>query len=42
MCFNGPGEEFPFAFRDGEVITVKAENNRGVRDVTYGFHISPK
>lgn len=42
MCFNGPGEEFPFNFCDGEVITVKGKNNRGVRDVTYGFHISAK
>jgi hypothetical protein len=42
MCFNGPGEEFSFSFRDGEVITVKGKNNGGVRDVTYGFHISAK
>jgi hypothetical protein len=42
MCFNGPGEEFPFNFRDGEVIAVIGQNNGGVRDVTYGFHISAK
>jgi hypothetical protein len=42
MCFNGPEEEFPLIFRDGEVIKVKGLNNGANRDVTYAFHISAK